>query len=188
MLCGRIFTERLHARLEAAFAHVFALLRVLPGLRDDLLGLVHGNVFLHDRLFVRRHGAVKEFGLCPERAYRHNMHPLLFQLAVERTAVVQNKSLCRAVNVDIRDGLKRRNRRNIDDLAAGRHIRHRELAERHDRLAVEIDHIEIDLERRIHHGAEFAEAAGVDEKSDLRLLLAQEGGIRLIRRRVGKIE
>ena len=116
------------------------------------------------------------------------MHPLLFQLAVERTAVVQNKSLCRAVNVDIRDGLKRRNRRNIDDLAAGRHIRHRELAERHDRLAVEIDHIEIDLERRIHHGAEFAEAAGVDEKADLRLLLAQKGGIRLIRRRVGKVE
>ena len=66
---------------------------------------------------------------------------------------------------------------NIDDLPTLRHIGNGKLAHGYHRLTVQVGHVQVHVQRRIHHGTKLTEAAGVQQQSHLHRLCGQRLGI-----------
>ena len=101
---------------------------------------------------------------------------------------MQNEGFGRTVNVDIRNRLICRNGSDIDDMCSLLHIRNGQLAERDNRSAIEVDHIQIDFHGGLCGGTEFAEATRIDQKSDIRFFFFQKSGVGFITFFFGKVE
>ena len=112
---------------------------------------------------------VKELCYCPERAHSGDRDAAALHFAVQRTAVREDEGFRRAIDIDIRNWLKSGDGCDIDDFRALFHVRDRKLTKCHDRFAVEVYHIELDIKRSIECGAEFTKSAGIDEQTDARL-------------------
>ena len=180
--------ERLRSRGEAVHTDLLAPCNVAPCTGNDLLGRIHGDVFFDHGIFLLVDRTVEEFGFRPEGTDGGDGNAVLFQLAVQRAAEMEHEGFRRAVYVDIGDGLISRNGGDIDDPCTLFHIRDRVLTHRDDGGAVEVDHIQIDFNGRFHGGAEFAEAAAIDQQSNFGLFFGEKGGVGLVACLFGKVE
>ena len=169
---------RLEPGHKAELAHILPPLGIPPCPLHQLLRLIHGHIFLHHRFAAVDGGTGKEGRPGPEGAKGHDPDAPAPQLPVQRPAEAQHKGLAGPVHVDIRNGLEGRHRGDVDDLPALRHIGDRQLTQGHHRLTVQIHHVQVHLQRRIHHRPELSEAAGVHQQAHLHRLLRQRLGIR----------
>ena len=117
---------------------------------------------------------VKELCLRPERADCHDGNVLVVQLPVERAAVAQNERLACRVDADIGHRLTGGDGGDVDNLRAGVHVGNGQLAHCHERLAVEVHHVEVLGERRVAGSLKLSVAAAIDEQLHVCLRVFQQ--------------
>lgn len=99
----------------------------------------------------------------PVRADGRDRDAALRDLRRQRAAVAQEERLRRRVRREVRDGLERRTRGNLEHAAAALHVRQRPLRELRRRAAVQHDHAPRRRRPDVHRHADAAKPSRIDE-------------------------
>lgn len=101
----------------------------------------------------------------PVRADGRDRDAALRDLRRQRAAVAQEECLRRRIRREVRDGLERRARGNLEHAAAALHVRQRPLRELRLRAAVQRDHAPRRRRPDVRRHADAAKASRIDEPS-----------------------
>ena len=101
----------------------------------------------------------------PVRADSRDRDAARRDLRRQRAAVAQQERLRRRIRREVRDGLKRRTRGNLEHAAAALHVRQRPLRELRRRAAVQRDHAPRRRRPDVRRHADAAKPSRIDEPS-----------------------
>ena len=124
-------------------------------------------------------GVVEKLGLDPAGVHSHHPDAAALQLPVGGAGVAEDEGFGGAIGGDVGDGLEGRQAVQLQNVAAGVHIRQGQPCDGYQRLAVQVDHPQVIFQRHILECAEFAKTGGIDQQTDIGLFFRQklaEGG------------